>query len=166
MRISESFHYPAPIDEVWEMMTDEEFHERVCVATFATSHSVQVTRHDDQTATVVTTRQLPTDGFPDFAKPLVGQSLTATQTIVYRRPDSAGARVGELKISMGTAPIGLTGKIVIRPAGDDSTHVEVTGSLVCAIPFLGSKIEQVASGPALAGIRKEHGVGMAWLADE
>lgn len=165
MRISESFHYPASVDQVWEMMTDEQFHERVCVATFATSHTVSVTWHGDE-ATVVTTRHLPTDGFPDFARPLVGHSLTATQTIRYRSPEADGTRVGELRISMGTAPIGLTGRVVISPQGDRSTHVAVTGNLVCAIPFLGSKIEQVAASPALAGIRKEQGVGLAWLAGE
>lgn len=164
MRISEAFDYPAPADEVFEMMTTEAFLEQVCEATYAVSHSVEVTEVGG-TITVVVHRELPTDGFPDFARGLVGPTISAVQTIAYAAPTAAGVRVGDMHIELGMqrgAPIQLTAQLVLTPSGE-RTQVRIEGELVCSIPLVGSKIEQAASRPVVAGIHKEREVGLDWL---
>ena len=163
MRISESFDYPADVETVFAMMTDEEFHARKCEATHAVSHSESVTVTSTE-ATVVTVRELPTDGFPDFARSFVGESINVTETIIYGAPHDDGSRVGDLKISMGTAQIGLVGTVTVAPI-DEGTRVTVEGDLKARVPFIGGKVEEAAAPSVLSGIRKERGVGLQWLSE-
>ena len=125
MQITETLVYPAAIEVVFDMMTDEAFHALVCEATHAMSHSATVSRQSDG-ATVITHREMPTDGFPEFARSMVGRSIDIVETIVYGPPGPHGTRIGEMSITMGTAPIALKGDIRIMPA-DDGT--EVVGTL-------------------------------------
>ena len=164
MQISESFTYPAPVETVFAMMTDEEFQSRKCEATHAIAHSESVTVTSTE-ATVVTTRELPTDGFPDFVRSFVGQTTQVVETINYHPVATDGSRIGDLHITMGTAPIGLTGTITLEPIGGD-TQVTVDGELKARVPFIGGKVGEAAAPSALAGIRKEHKVGLAWLAEQ
>jgi hypothetical protein len=164
MLISESFDYPADVDTVFVMMTDEDFHARKCEATHAITHSESVTLTSTE-ATVVTVRELPTDGFPDFARSFVGQSIHVTETIIYGPALEDGTRVGDLQITMGTAPIGLTGTVTVA-AIEGGTRVTVEGDLKARVPFIGGKVEEAAAPSVLSGIRKERQVGLAWLQDE
>ena len=66
---------------------------------------------------------------------------------------------------MGTAPIGLIGTIRLDPIAE-GTQVTVDGELKARVPFIGGKVEEAAAPSALAGIRKEHKVGIAWLAEQ
>jgi uncharacterized protein YndB with AHSA1/START domain len=163
MQITETLVYPAPPDVVYTMMTDEEFHDRVCVATYATSHSAEVTWTQGR-ATVITHRVMPTGSFPDFAKAIVGNSLELVETIRYADADADGGRVGDLRIALGSTPIGLIGAIRIVPM-EGGTEVTFEGNLKCTVPFLGGKIESAAAPTVIAGVHKEYGVGMAWLAE-
>ena len=163
MQITETLVYPAAIEVVFEMMTDEAFHSRVCEATHAMSHSATVSRQSDG-ATVITHREMPTNGFPEFARTMVGQSIDIVETIVYGPPGPHGTRIGEVSISMGSAPINLKGDIRIIPA-DDGTEVVIEGNLKANIPFVGGKVESAAAPSVISGIHKEYGVGLAWLAE-
>ena len=162
MHIRESFDYPAHIDDVWDMMTDEEFQSRVCVATFAESHSVAVTHHTDG-ATVISRREMSTKGFPDFARNLVGHTITAAQTIDYGPPDAQGRRVGTMAIGLGHAPLGFKGRITLTPIDEEITEVSVEGELTCGIPIVGGRIVQAAAPMVTAGIRKEKEQGLACI---
>lgn len=162
MHIRESFDYPGHIDDVWDMMTDEAFQSRVCVATFAQSHSVAVTHHADG-ATVITTREMSTKGFPDFARSLVGHTITAAQTIDYGPAEPDGRRSGTMSIGLGHAPLGFKGHIVLTPIDEEITEVTVEGELTCGIPLVGGRIVAAAAPMVTAGIRKEKEQGLAWL---
>ena len=158
-----TWHAPAAIEVVFDMMTDEAFHSRVCEATHAMSYSATVSRQSDG-ATVITHREMPTNSFPDFARSMVGQSIDIGETIVYGPPGPHGTRIGEMSISMGSAPIHLKGDIRIIPA-DDGTEVIIEGNLKASIPFVGGKVESAAAPSVISGIHKEYGVGLAWLAE-
>ncbi len=162
MRITESFDYPAPVLRVYPMMIDEQFLGRVCVATHALSHDVAVREHGDG-ATVVTTRELPTAGFPDFARRLVGETITIVQTITYGGPEPDSGRLAEVLISMGTAPVSFRGSLSLAPS-QVGTRVLVDGDLTSSVPLLGRKVEQSAAPSVISAIHKEHEVGLAWLA--
>ncbi|MBK8470101.1 MAG: DUF2505 domain-containing protein [Candidatus Phosphoribacter sp.] len=166
MRITETLVYPAPADVVFAMMTDEQFHAEVCLATHAMSHTVSVTftaGGPEAGATVVTHRLMPTGGFPEFVRSMVGQSIDIAQTIVYGPPSADRGRVGQASISIGSAPIGFRGTITIMAVDEDDTEVLVEGDLKATLPFVGGKIESAAAPSVITGITREYGVGLKWL---
>jgi uncharacterized protein YndB with AHSA1/START domain len=164
MHIVDEFEYAASPDEVFEMMTDEEFIERKCAAQHATSYSASV-RFDGDEATAVAQRELPTGGFPEFVRSLVGRSIQVVETVHWRPARGDGGRSAQLTVTMGTAPIGLTGTITLQPGGL-GTIVTYDAELKARVPFVGSKVEQAAKPTLLTGMRKELETGQAWLAEE
>ena len=117
MQISESFTYPAPVDTVFAMMTDEEFQSRKCEATHAITHSESVTVTSTE-ATAVTTRELPTSGFPDFVRSFVGQTIQVVETINYHPVDADGSRIGDLPL-VGIGGVSLERAPGVFEAGAD-----------------------------------------------
>lgn len=164
MRISETVDYPATPDVVFAMLTDERFQARKCEAGGSLSHDVAVSQVEDGVR-VVTKRDVPTHGFPDFAKPFIGSRLTITETYEWAAPNGDGSRSGQLTIELGAAPVTMRGRLALVPTGA-GTQMRVDGDLKAAVPFIGGKVERTA-GPALVdGIRTDGEVGRAWLAGD
>lgn len=163
MHITERYELPAPPDEVFQMLTDEDFVTRKCAAQHAIRHSAQVHRRGD-TAKVVAHRELPTGGFPDFAKALVGHTIHVTETVEWSAPRPDGSRTGRLTVHMGAAPIGVHGTITLAPGGAGSV-VTYDGDLKARVPFIGGRVENAAKPTLIAGIRKERETGDVWLTE-
>ena len=164
MHIVDVFEYPASPDEVFVMMADEEFIQRKCAAQHATSYSASVQFDGDQ-ATAVAKRELPTRGFPDFVRSLVGNSILVVETVQWAGARRDGGRTARLTVTMGNAPIGVTGTITLEPGGM-GTIVTYDANLKARVPFVGGKVEQAAKPTLLTGMRKELETGQAWLVGE
>ncbi|MGV1008149.1 MAG: DUF2505 domain-containing protein [Dermatophilaceae bacterium] len=164
MHIVDEFEYAATPDEVYDMMTDEEFIERKCAAQHATNYSASVRFNGDQ-ATAVARRELPTGGFPEFVRSLVGTSIQIVETAQWDAARWDGGRTARLTVTMGSAPIGLTGTITLQPGGL-GTIVTYSAELKARIPFVGGKVEQAAKPTLLTGMRKELETGELWLAGD
>ncbi len=162
MHIVDVFEYAASPDEVFAMMTDEEFIERKCAAQHASNYSASVQFLGDDEARAVATRELPTKGFPDFVRSLVGNSIRVVETVEWAPARFDGGRTGRLTVTMGSAPIGLTGTITLE-AGGLGTIVTYDANLKAKVPFVGGKVEQAAKPTLLTGMRKELETGQAWL---
>jgi hypothetical protein len=144
------------------MLADPEFQAEKVEATHPLSHNESVTPKGEQTE-IVTSRVIPTDGFPDFAKSMIGPKLRVTETILWSRGSSDGSRTGTIHIAIGDAPVSMTGTLRLAPGGA-GTRIDIDGDLKAKVPLVGSKIEKAAEGPILSAIRKEQEVGTAWLA--
>ncbi|MGB8384200.1 MAG: DUF2505 domain-containing protein [Dermatophilaceae bacterium] len=164
MHIVDVFEYPASPDEVFVMMTDEEFIERKCAAQHATNYSAAVELDGDE-AIAIAKRELPTRGFPDFLRSLVGNSILVVETVQWSGARASGARTARLTVTMGSAPIGLTGTITLEPGGL-GTIVTYDADLKARVPLVGGKVEQAAKPTLLTGMRKEFETGQAWLDGE
>lgn len=116
MQISERFEYPAAPDEVFDMMTDEEFQALKCEATYAVDYHVDVTISGD-TAEVITERHLPTHAFPDFVRSMVGSTILVVEKLLWQPPAGDGSRQARITINTGNAPIALLGLVRMGPAG-------------------------------------------------
>ena len=162
MRITTSYEYAANPKDVFAMMADPAFQAAKCEATHALSHTESVTPKGDQTE-IVTARILPTDGFPDFARSMIGPKVRVTETIVWSRASVDGSRTGTIHIAIGDAPIGMNGTLRLSPT-DGGSRVDIDGDLKAKIPLLGGKIEKAAEGPIRSAVEKEQEVGQAWLA--
>ena len=161
MKISATFDYAATPHDVFAMLIDDDFQARKCVATGALSHSVSISAQGERTV-IVSKRDLPTDGFPDFVKSLVGATLAVTETQDWGPAGPDGARQGRLTVDIAGAPIDLAGTLSLAPAAQGSVET-VDGDLKARIPLIGSKIERAAAPAIESAMRAERETGQAWL---
>lgn len=163
MQISKSFEYPAAPADVALMMSDPAFQAKKCEATHPLSHRESVTPMGDQTA-IVTSRDLPTDDFPDMLKSMVGPRIRVTESYMWSPAGPDGSRTGTLEVAIGdgSLPIGMLGTVSLRPGGA-GTVITIEGDLKARVMILGGKIEKTAQPWIIDAIDKEHEVGLAWL---
>lgn len=163
MKISETIDYPAAPDVVFAMLTDEEFQTRKCLEAGALRHDVAITPVGEG-ARIVTKRDLPTEGLPDFAKSLIGPRLSITETYDWGPPNGDGSRTGELSVEVAGAPVSLNAKVALTRAAA-ATQMHIDGDLKASIPLLGGKVEKSAAPAVIDGIQGEGRSGRAWLAE-
>ncbi|HJV15190.1 MAG TPA: DUF2505 domain-containing protein [Propionibacteriaceae bacterium] len=155
MEISSHLDFAAPPAEVYTMLTDQRYHEEVCVASGSISHNVSVTG-----STTRTSRTLPA---PDTAARFTGPQLTVNDEVVWGEPSSDGSRSGTVTMTVSGQPVTFKGGIRISLGGRGS-EVDVQGNLKVAIPLLGRKMEESAAPAVMAGYRTQQEVGDRWLA--
>jgi hypothetical protein len=163
MRISETISYVAAPDAVFAMVTDPRFQERKCVEAGALRHDAAVTSAGDG-ARVVTRRDLPTDGLPDFAKSVVGTTLSITETYEWSGPDGDAGRTGTLVVEVAGAPVAMRSDVRLFPSGGGTT-ITIEGDLKASIPLFGGKVEKAAAPAVVDAIRSEQQTGRAWLTE-
>ncbi len=162
MRIQKSYEYAASPETVFAMLADPQFQAAKCEATHPLSHTESVAPKGEQTE-IVTRRVVSTDGFPDFAKSMIGPKLAITETVIWSRASIDGSRTGTMVIGVGDAPVGMQGTVSMMPAAG-GTRMEIDGDLKARIPLLGGTIEKTAEPWVVAGVDKEQEVGREWLA--
>jgi len=161
MRITKTFEYAAPPQRVFAMMADPAFQAAKCQATHPLEHSESVTPKGDQTE-IVTRRVVPTDGFPEFAKSMIGSKIVVTETIILSRASVDGSRSGTVTIGIGDARVAMTGTIGLGPTAT-GTKVMIDGELKAKVPLFGGRIEKAAAPSVIEAIDREHETGIAWL---
>ena len=162
MKISTTIDYAATPEAVFAMLADEDFQGRKCTATGARRHSVSISENGDHTV-IVSTRDLPTDGFPDFVKNMVGDTLVVTETQDWGPPGTEGSRQGSLNVEIAGAPVELAGTLSLAPGGQGTVET-VEGDLKARVRLLGSMVENAAAPAIRSAIRVESETGQNWLA--
>jgi hypothetical protein len=162
MKISDTVHYAATPEEVFAMFANEDFQGRKCAATGARRHSVSISKQGDHTV-IVSTRDLPTNGFPDYVKSMVGDTLVVTETQDWGPPGTEGSRRGRLTVDIAGAPVGLAGTLTLDRGGQGTVET-VEGDLKAKVALIGAMIENAAAPAIRSAIRVEGETGHAWLA--
>ncbi|MEO7752547.1 MAG: DUF2505 domain-containing protein [Terracoccus sp.] len=163
MRITEKIDYPAGPATVFAMLTTEAFQERKCAEAGALSHGVDITETGGG-ARIITNRDLPTDGLPDFAKSMVGNRLAITETYVWAAESGDGTRPGTLTVEVAGAPVALHATVRMAPGGSGTT-IAIDGDLKASIPLFGGKVEKASAPAVIDAIRGEQRTGTAWLTE-
>lgn len=159
MRFEHTSSYDAPPDEVYAMLTDASFRERVCGAIRSPSHSVNVTASEQEVAVTIDQTQRVRK-VPPFAAKLVGETIQILQVERWTTPTAA-----DLDLTIPGKPGHLRGLIALDPTASGTDH-KVTGELQVAIPIVGKKLEGLIEGLLRMFLDAEHRVGQAWLAGE
>ena len=162
MKIAKTIEYYATPDEVFAVLSDVKFQEAKCAATAAIKHSADVKTVGDHTV-ITTERVLPSDGLPDFAKSMVGDTLKVTETQDWGPASSGGSRRGTVEMAVAGAPIALKGTLMLAPGAAGSVET-LDAELKAKVPLIGGKIEKAAAPPIEEAIDIEGQTAMEWLA--
>jgi Protein of unknown function (DUF2505) len=162
MRIAKSIEYAATPEAVFAVLSDAKFQEAKCAATAAVRHSATVNTVGDRTV-ITTERILPSDGLPDFAKSMVGDTLKVTETQEWGPASDDGSRQGTVEMGVAGAPISLTGTLSLAPGGAGTVE-QLDAELKARVPLVGGKIEKAAAPPIQEAIDIEARTAQEWLA--
>ena len=154
MDVSTGLDFAGTPQDVYAMMTDQGYLERVCVASESLSYDASVNGSSTRTS-----RTLPS---PDSAARFTGPQLTVVEEVQWGQAGADGARTGALTMTVLGQPVRLTGQLQLGPGGRGTT-VDLTGELKVAIPLLGRKLEESSAPAVLAGFRTQQRVGDRWL---
>ena len=152
MRFLHTASYDASPAEVYAMLTDQTFREKVCVAARSVHHQVSV---EGTTVTIDQTQQVRQ--LPAFAAKLVGETITLHQVEHWTSPTSA-----DLELTIPGKPGQLRGDITLRPNGAETTYT-IDGELKVGIPLVGGKLEGLVEGLLKTFLTREHRTGQDWL---
>jgi hypothetical protein len=157
MKFSHELRYDASPEQVFAMLSDPAFRERVCEEQRA--HDWDVSIHSDGTTTTVTIDQRrPTTGMPRVAEKFVGGEVHIAHRETWTSSTSAS-----LDVSVPHKPGHFHGTVDL--AADGSGTVErVTGEVTVHIPLLGGRLEQLIADTLVAALETEQRVGRGWLA--
>jgi|GEM_PF-477498 len=166
MRFQHTATYDASVADVFAMLTDPAWREKVGVAQGVLSTDVTVTPEGSEGSEgsggsggrrVVIDQVQDTAGLPAIAKKIVGETTRAVVTEVWASPET-----GTIEILAPGKPTRATGTVSLVADGDRTRHVtdlEVT----VKVPILGGRLEQVMADSIGRGLEVEEAVGVAWL---
>ena len=157
MKFEHTLRYDASPAEVFAMLGDAVFRERVCEAQHVSEATVEIDGVDD-TMTVSIDQRRPSDGIPSFAKKFVGDTIHIAQ-----REEWSSATDAVLDVTIPGKPGHMKGAITLRPDGDGTVET-VTGELKVHIPIVGGKIEGLVIELFEHALEAEQRIGKTWLA--
>ncbi len=152
MKLTESFNYPASPEQVFGLVSSQEFREESCERQGATEYTVTVTESGDTTEIKIV-RTMPSD-MPEFIRKLTGETVTITQIEKWGPADASGTRNAEVSVDIHGQPAGMKGKSVIRAEADGAV-MAVEGNVKVSIPLIGRKIEPEVAKAISASLRDE-----------
>jgi hypothetical protein len=163
MQVEGVIDYPGVgIDQVFTMLINPEFQRRKCAATGATAYDVAISANGTHTV-IVCNRTLPTDGLPDFVRPLVGSGLVLVETIDWGPANERG-RTGAVELAFPGQPLRMTGALTMIETAD-GTSATLNAQLKASVPLLGARIEKACAPLVQQALRIEQEVGTEWLAE-
>jgi hypothetical protein len=157
MKFEHTLRYDASPAEVFAMLGDAVFRERVCEAQHVSEATVEIDGVND-TMTVSIDQRRPADGIPSFAKKFVGDTIHIAQ-----REEWSSATDAVLDVTIPGKPGHMKGAITLRPDGDGTIET-VSGELKVHIPIVGGKIEGLVIELFEHALEAEQRIGKTWLA--
>lgn len=154
-QLSVELTYDAPLSSVAAMIADPAFRQRVCEAQHALSASVTV--EGTKVALVYAQR---VQGLPGFATKLVGDTIEVHQDETW----SADFAKGDITVTLPGKPGELAGTATLVERGG-ATVETVALTATARVPLVGGKLEDLILGIFEKALKKEHQVGVAWLAE-
>lgn len=159
MQIRHELKYNASPLDVYAMLSDPAFRERVCQAMDTASHDIAVDRTELGVSVRIDMLQ-HTQGIPGFAKKIVGDSTRIIQSEQW-----VAAKGADLGVEIPGKPGRIRGTITL--SGDEFRTVETfVGEAKINIPLVGSKVENLIERLFIAGMDTEQRAGAKWLAGE
>ena len=159
MKFRHELTYAATPDEVFTMLSDQAFRQKVCAAQEVISVEITLTPRGAG-FDLVSDQVQNTSGLPTIAKKIAGEKTRAVLTEHWA--DAAG---GTLSIEAPGKPTSARGSIALKATATGTTEV-VELEIKVKVPLIGGKLEALMADTIRSGIEIEQTVGAAWLAGE
>jgi hypothetical protein len=159
MKFHHELTYDAPVAEVYAMLSESSFRERVCDAMRTTRYDVSIKSQGEGMEVTVDQTQ-PAHGIPSFAKKFVGDEIQIVQDERWSNPQQA-----TLELAIPGKPGHLKGGITLAENGSGTVET-VTGEVKVNIPLVGGKLEGLVAQLLVDALDTEQRVGRAWLAGD
>lgn len=159
MKFRHELTYAAPPADVFAMLSDPAFREKVCAAQEVVSSTITLTPNGDG-FTLVNDQVQNTAGLPAIAKKIAGDT---TRALIEESWDGPGG--GTLEITAPGKPTTAKGTITLI-ATDSGTSEVVELDVKVKVPLIGGKLESLMADNISSGMDVEQTVGAAWLAGE
>jgi hypothetical protein len=156
MRYSRELAYDAAPEEVFAMLADPAFREKVGAAQDVVSIDVTITPNGAGFH-LVSDQVQNTAGLPAIAKKIAGDT---TQAVV--REEWADPSSGTIEITAPGKPTKAVGTIRLTATGTGTTYAQDLDVTV-KVPLVSGKLEKLMTDNIDAGLTVEHSVGVAWL---
>jgi hypothetical protein len=159
--LHEEHPYDGSVEEVFAMLTDEEF--VLAKYTELGHRDIQLLHcgpHGDGVR-VQTKREVPQE-VPGYAKKFVPDKNIVTQTEDWG-PDRDGVRETQWSIDIHGAPGDIRGTARLSSDGDGCRNV-IDGKVKAGVPIVGGKLEKFVGGTIVESLTAEHEFGQRWLA--
>ena len=164
MKIKRSWTYPAPVADVYAMVTDEAYQRRKSAATSTDGGTVELAQTADGGHLITVARVLPTDAFPENIRAMVGNTITVVETQTWGLAGDDGSRVADLAVDVKGTPASMKGTVTLTPVSDTQTRLDVDEDLKGGIPIIGGKIEKAAAPSFIHALEQEERIGTEYLA--
>lgn len=159
MRFQHTATYAAPVDEVYAMLTDPAWREKVGTAQGVVSSDVTISPEGAGCRVVIDQVQ-DTAGLPAIAKKIAGDTTRAVVTEIWASPTS-----GTIEIVAPGKPTKAVGTVALEPDGAATRHV-IDLEVTVKVPLVGGKLEGLMADNIGKGLEVEEAVGAAWLEGE
>lgn len=153
--------FPGAPDTVRAMLRDPEYIQRKAERTGSFDIAVEVQDTPDGGVVITCTRSMPAE-VPSYAAAFVSDTLTVTEVQTWGPPAADGSATAAVTVSFN-APLAYSGRIALAPGGPGTTATN-TGDFKASVPFVGGKVEKVASEMTQKYLAKEATVAAEWLA--
>ena len=163
MKLKETFSYPAGVEDVFALISDDAF--RTKSAEDSKGQNVSTTVEKDGNDTVVTlvrTQPATSSKVPDFVKKLIGDTVTIKQVERWQAPDADGNRAATVTMKVSGKPAGFKGKATLKNAGKGSAFV-ISGDVKVDVMFVGKKVEPLIAKAIEASLRYDVKAGVKRL---
>jgi hypothetical protein len=129
-----------------QLLADADFVREAVRAAGASDEQVDVTGSPAGQFTVTSRRSLPADQIPAHLRGFVGSRIDVRQVEAWEAAAEDGSRVGTVVVEIAGAPVRLTGRATLVPAGVRASRLTYDGELKAAIPLFGSAVEEATAG--------------------
>ena len=162
-RVDEVQHYDAAPEDVFAMLSDDEFivHKSLRSGSLEVDATVE---EDPETVTIHNRRVMPAK-VPGFVKRFLGDTIPMAEKQEWGPEHTDGSRHGQFWVEFDGQPLHFAGTVALRPEGD-GTAVQTVGDIKCTVPFVGGRIEKFAAEWIGKYLNKEQRVGADWLAGQ
>jgi hypothetical protein len=163
MKLRESFSYPAGVEDVFALVSDDAFRTETAEDSRARDVSTTVEKDGGDTiVTLVRTQPATSSKVPDFVKKLIGDTVTIKQVERWTAPDADGNRTATVTMKVAGKPAGFKGKATLTADGKGSEFV-VSGDVKVDVPFVGKKVEPLIAKAIEASLRYDVKAGVKRL---
>jgi uncharacterized protein YndB with AHSA1/START domain len=159
MRFRKELAYEADPDDVFAMLSDPAFREKVARAQEVVSVDVRLTLLGGGFS-LVSDQVQNTKDLPAIAKKIAGDTTQAVITEEWSQPTG-----GAIAITAPGKPTKAVGTITLEPGLTGTTEI-IELEVKVKVPLIGGKLEQLMVDTIDAGYDVEHQIGQAWLAGE